>query len=427
LSYVLDETQKGGIMTLEELKEVGSLKELYGLLEKRRGQKKRWFHRISSTSTFLANPLHYALSQGLGVNFGVNKKTIVGTAVHCAVDFAYRNRGARAGLCVKQIVESIRSQAKNLKPKDGEHISEKELIKDAIRLFMAYFKEVIPVNKVLESEEYLEVDIPVEMYKNPANFGLVTLTGHFDRIYEVDGTLVLSDLKTSAKTIGGSVEKPKELQDYEAEIGSLEKERKELHKIISKFQNASIKLQEIIENKDILARNIKDAKTNGRSTKSLENRVQKLEADEQKWSENLNKFLSASNRVSSIETRVELLENESSIYRDEYERKKAQADLEACKTQHGFQVSLYALMYMIQKGREIRKVRIENIVGTKSVQIQLFEWELDNKNLEKAEEAIQSVVSTIEAFYEGVDARVLFRPNPFTFYGSETNELVSGF
>ena len=76
-------------------------------------------------------------------------------------------------------------------------------------------------------------------------------------------------------------------------------------------------------------------------------------------------------------------------------------------------------------GIEIKKTRLEIIVKTKVPQIQIFEWELDDDTLRKAEDAIQMVVSTIEAFYNGVDSSLLFRPNPYTFYGSETNEFIN--
>ena len=70
---------------------------------------------------------------------------------------------------------------------------------------------------------------------------------------------------------------------------------------------------------------------------------------------------------------------------------------------------------------------MENIVKNKTVKIQVFEWELDEVTLHRAEEAIQFVVSTMEAFYDGVDPKVLFRPNPYSYFGDETNKVVSRF
>ena len=67
-------------MTLAELKEkVSSVDDIYELLRNARNSKKVWTHRGSSTTTFLANPLHYAIQQGLGLEFQGNEKTLFGS------------------------------------------------------------------------------------------------------------------------------------------------------------------------------------------------------------------------------------------------------------------------------------------------------------------------------------------------------------
>ena len=132
-----------------------------------------------------------------------------------------------------------------------------------------------------------------------------------------------------------------------------------------------------------------------------------------------------SNEILKINNRLSILEEKSAPLFASYQAEKNLADLEACKQQYGFQVALYSLMYMIVHGVEIKKVRLEIIVKTKVPTIQIFEWELDNETLRSAEEAIQMVVSTIEAFYDGVSSSLLFRPNPYTFYGSETNKFIN--
>ena len=102
-------------MTLQDLKQtVSSQKGLYELLDEARITKKVWKHRASSTSTFLANPLHYALAQGLGVNFGSTDKTIVGSAVHAGVDYAYSNSKDRIGLAIKSVVDEVEKEWQNL-------------------------------------------------------------------------------------------------------------------------------------------------------------------------------------------------------------------------------------------------------------------------------------------------------------------------
>lgn len=416
-------------MTLQDLKQtVSSQKGLYELLDEARITKKVWKHRASSTSTFLANPLHYALAQGLGVNFGSTDKTIVGSAVHAGVDYAYSNSKDRMGLAIKSVLDEVEKEWQNLQADLVEKTDKKVLIKDAIKYFKLYFKQVLISNRdsFVSSEKYLEIDVPVGMYKNPNNFGKIMLTGTFDRLYkDSDGNYILGDLKTSGSRISGSCEKSKELQDFEAELGSLEKAKKEWEKIGSKFQNAEIKCREIMDEKAQVQIAISDAKLNGKATKALENKLEKLNSEFEKWTENLDRLEEATIEVLSLMNEISKLEELSKPIFEAFEIEKNKADLEACKQQYGFQVALYSLMYMIVHGVEIKKARVEVIVKTKIPQIQIFEWELDNDTLRKAEEAIQMVVNTIEAFYDGVGSSLLFRHNPYTYFGSETNDFLN--
>jgi len=418
-------------MTIEQIKaSINNQKALYELLKEVRETKQVWTHRASSTSVFLANPLHYALQQGLGVFFGSSDKTIIGSAVHAGVDFGYVNPNARIGLCIKALAEEVDVEMEKLKAELIGKVSKTELIKEAVRLFKVYYKEVLVNNRTqfVASEQYLKIDVPVEMYKNPNNFGRVQLTGTFDRLYKDEqGNYILGDLKTAKTAISGKVEKSQELQDLEAEIGSLEKSKKDLEKIVSKFENAEVKCKEIMDEKGVVQIAINDAKLNNKATKALENKLEKLSGEFDKWNDNLARFEDAQKELIALNSKLLKLQDIIAPLTTSYESEKAIADLEACKTQHGFQVALYSLMYMIVYGIEIKKVRLENVVKTKTAQIQIFEWELDEKTLNIAEDAIQMVVSTVEAFYDGVSPEILFRPNPFTYYGSETNELLESF
>lgn len=418
-------------MTLEQLKaSVNNQNALYELLKEVRDTKKVWTHRASSTTSFLANPLHYALAQGLGVFFGSNDKTIVGTAVHAGVDYGYTHPEARLGLCIRALIEAVDEEMEKLKPELVGKITAIELIKEAIRVFKPYYKTIMPSNRAsfVASEERLEIDVPVGMYHNPENFGRVKLTGTFDRLYKnTEGEFILGDLKTSAKTISGSVDKSQKLQDFEAEIGTLQAEIKSLEKVVAKFANTDEKVEAITLELNEVGNKFEDAKANGKATKAIENKIEKLEADLSKWLQNQEDRLGAIVDIETIGTALDSLKAEAQPLVEEYEANKYNANLEACKTQHGFQVALYSIMYMIVHGIEIKRVRLENVVKSKNPHIQIFEWELDENTLEKAEDAIQMVVSTVEAFFDGVDPKVLFRPNPFGYIGSETNELLASF
>lgn len=415
-------------MTLETLKNiVSSQGDIYKLIDQERNNKKVWKHRASSTTSFLANPLHYALAQGLGINFGNTDKTIIGTAVHSAVDFAYSNPNINVISAIKELIKTVNIEIINLQASLIDKVDEKVIKKEAYKLFIAYYNEILLLNRdnFVASEQYLEVNVPLGMYKNPNNFGRIILTGTFDRLYKDNDGFILGDLKTSSKRISGICDKSQELQDFEAEIGSLEKSKDEFEKIIIKFQNAEAKLSEFKLENDKTQDAFNDAKLNNKATKALENKIVKLNSEIEKWTENLERKIEAENRVLDIENKLLYLKDKSKSIFSLYENEKNLADLESCKQQYGFQVALYSLMYMIVHGIEIKKVRLEIIIKNKVPTIQIFEWKLDDETLKVAEEAIQMVVSTIEAFYDGVSSSLLFRPNPYTFYGSETNEFIN--
>lgn len=414
-------------MTPQELKELGSLNAVYSRLSGVPSVKPVWKHRASSTSSFMANPLHYAIVQGLGVHYGANDKTIIGHAVHAGVDFGYCNQGCRLGLCIRAMVQAINDEFKLLSEEFVGKVSKKELYQEAVRVFKPYFKEVMPTMKVLESERYLEIDVPEGMYKNPSNFGKIRLTGTFDRLYEINGELVIGDLKTSSKTISSAIEKSDILQECEARIHEARKEILSFEKILSKFSHAEENLSEYQAQLEDVTTALEDAIANKKATKSLENKREKLLGEIDKWHEHQQSVVQAELKRMELVQKLATLEEQCKPFKEEYETAKFNADLDECKKAHSFQVALYSLMYMIVTGKEVKKVRLENIVKNKTVKIQVFEWELDEVTMERAEEAIQFVVSTIEAFYDGVEPKLLFRPNPYSYFGDETNKVISSF
>ena len=285
----------------------------------------------------------------------------------------------------------------------------------------------MPTMKVLESERYLEIDVPEGMYKNPKNFGLIKLTGTFDRLYEINGELVIGDLKTSSKTISSAIEKSDILQEHEARIHEARKEILSLEKILSKFSHAEENLAEYQTQLEDVTTALEDAIANKKATKSLENKREKLLGEIDKWHNHQQSVVQAELKRMELVKKLATLEEQCKPFKEEYETAKFNADLDECKKAHSFQVALYSIMYMIVTGKEVKKVRLENIVKNKTVKIQVFEWELDEVTMERAEEAIQFVVSTIEAFYEGVEPKLLFRPNPYSYFGDETNKVISSF
>lgn len=409
-------------MTVDELlKKVDTKEDLYTLL--RQNKKKILKHRASSTNTFLANPLHYALATCLGVIFGGNNKTLFGTIVHEAVDYYYTNRDSRIGLSIRALV----FKAIEENPKINNPLEEKELkllIKRAIRVFKKYYREIAVDNEVLASEEYLEVKVPVQ---NPENEGHIIFAGTFDRLYKKDGLYILGDLKTSSMRIGAKdVEKSGELIKFELKIKQLEQQIFSLNKDIKKFFYANKNLDEIIENLENEKIKCEDAKQNGRAFKAIENKVEKLEKDKLLWESNLQTLLASKEGVRLINLQIQELKEQMTPYQEEYNKKVKESELQECIKKHYLQTCLYALMYQIEHGIRIDRARIELLVTKeKSEEIQIFEWELTDELFDKADSIYSGmIIPTLEAYLDGVEPSILFRPNPFTFFGSETIDLL---
>lgn len=409
-------------MTVDELlTKIETKEDLYTLL--RQNKKKILKHRASSTNTFLANPLHYALATCLGVIFGGNNKTLFGTIVHEAVDYYYTNRDNRIGLSIRALV--LKAIEEN--PKINNPLEEKELkllIKRAVRVFKKYYKEIAIHNEVLASEEYLEIKVPVE---NPENDGKIIFAGTFDRLYKKDGLYILGDLKTSSMRIGAKgVEKSAELIKFEQQIKQLEQQIFTLNKDIKKFFNAKKNLEEIIDNLENEKIKFEDAKSKGNAFKAIQNKVEKLERDKLLWESNLQTLLASREGVKLINLHIQELKTNMSPYQNEYDEKVKESELEECIKKHYLQTCLYALMYQIEHGIRIDRARIELLVTKeKSEEIQIFEWDLTDELFDKADSIYSGmIIPTLEAYLNGVEPSLLFRPNPFTYFGSETIDLL---
>ncbi len=405
----------------ELLTKIETKENLYTLL--RQNKKKILKHRASSTNTFLANPLHYALATCLGVIFGGNNKTLFGTIVHEAVDYYYTNRDNRIGLSIRALV--LKAIEEN--PKINNPLEEKELkllIKRAVRVFKKYYKEIAIHNEVLASEEYLEIKVPVE---NPENDGKIIFAGTFDRLYKKDGLYILGDLKTSSMRIGAKgVEKSAELIKFEQQIKQLEQQIFTLNKDIKKFFNAKKNLEEIIDNLENEKIKFEDAKSKGNAFKAIQNKVEKLERDKLLWESNLQTLLASREGVKLINLHIQELKTNMSPYQNEYDEKVKESELEECIKKHYLQTCLYALMYQIEHGIRIDRARIELLVTKeKSEEIQIFEWDLTDELFDKADSIYSGmIIPTLEAYLNGVEPSLLFRPNPFTYFGSETIDLL---
>ena len=418
-------------MTYQELSErVKSPHELYNMLDNNRKYKKVWKHRASSSAVFFANPLHYAIQQGIGVYFGGNEKTILGTAVHEAVDYAYTNPSATRGRAIKALIDKAINEYKNMNESIRASIRIDKLIKRAIKCFKLYHKQLLKKNlkHFVSSEEYLEYTVPLEMLSSSLHAGKIQLTGTFDRLYQDDdGNYILVDLKTSSSKIYATVEKSKEYQDLEAHKGAVLDEINKLKKLVDKFSNAQTKLKKHQDEFLMHQKRYNNAFANKKPVKAIANKINSLRKHIDNWNENLNILNDSIEKLKVLDQKYLDICAKIKPFAKEYAKSIHKAKTEEAKKKYGLQITQYALMYMIVKGIKVSKARIE-VLFTKNErepEIEVYEWNLTQSELAKASFALETIIQTIEAYFEGTPSRLLFKENAFSmFYGSETNDFI---
>lgn len=435
--------------------------------------------RGSSFVGFQANPIHFAVQQFLKVHYGSNENTIIGSAVHDAAHYAYQCKmnlvPTRFLSCTRIIAQKVKSGLENVNPDKRNGLNLKEMIREAILLFSIYYRDVIPYSNAISSEESFKLEVSRELLNNPSNYGKVFFTGTHDRIYDEDGLLVMSDLKTSKTRISGSVEKHPTLQKFEDELKalqtkeiSLSKEKDKKNKLEEKLLNSATELsseEALLE--DMLLTNFALANTSlkkeGITVKQTE-KIQGEMADIQVIATTygidlIDKILTADaknisptrtiNKIEKLKSIVENLENElkefSKLDKDiellkaeinelveimnplleDYNSQKEAADLLAAKKQYGLQIAFYALIYMIlNPNKIINKLRVEVLVKTKNPYMQIFTWDFNELEIDRASEELISCVEVVEALLDGTDSSLLFRSNSYSYIGEDTIKLI---
>lgn len=416
-------------MTYEDLKtKVTSLDDIYNLLDNQRENKKLWRHRASSTSVFFANSLHYALQQGLGLHFGGNDKTLFGTIVHEAVDYAFVNPTHRRGNAIKVLINKALDEYQKI-PEKNKNFNFEKLIKKAIKYFKYYYKNILVYcrDKFVASEQYLELYVPASLLDNPLYEGRILLSGTFDRLYkDKDGNYIMVDLKTSSMKITAPVNKPQQLQDYEGQKGSLLTEIRIIDKDIKKFTNAELKIKE--HENELADQQVRfyHARTQSKPTKAIENKITKVTKLLQDWNEHLVTLTDGNAKLEVLNQKLSELNELIKPLLTDYLKLVDEAVLLKAKEKYNLQLAQYALMYMIIHGIKIKKVRVELLITrNEEPEKQIFEWELDDITLDKASYSLETVIKTIEAYFDGVPSRLLFKENTSSlYYGSETNEFI---
>jgi len=178
---------------------------------------------------FYGNSQDYALTKLIKVNFGQNSNMIIGNIVHKARDVAIQKKIVngvipKLSICIREMRIELNKQYQYIKPEEIHKSSKLEIFKKSIKLFRAYYKEVLPTNKSISSEVKMEVSLPIEMFKNPENAKYFAMTGIADSVdIDNNGNIIITDLKTSGKRISGKVEdKSSILEEYQLETQKIE-------------------------------------------------------------------------------------------------------------------------------------------------------------------------------------------------------------
>jgi hypothetical protein len=392
---------------------------------------------------FYGNSQDYALTKLIKVNFGQNSNMIIGNIVHKARDVAIQKKiinGVipKLSICIREMRIELNKQYQYIKPEEIHKSSKLEIFKKSIKLFRAYYKEVLPTNKSISSEVKMEVSLPIEMFKNPENAKYFAMTGIADSVdIDNNGNIIITDLKTSGKRISGKVEdKSSILEEYQLETQKIEAQIKKNDKIIKKFENATIKYNDaqkqlidiekqlnlVLKENEIIKKSNeeKSKKIKLKATTSLINRKTKWKQEVQKWEIHINTVQKSKElKLKLIQELLELNEISKPLYKI-YEQEKYEADLEACKKAHQTQLLHYVICYMFEYRKMPTKVRIENIVKHEKVEIQIFEWEFTREDLLETQEKIFTVINTIELLLDGVDPMIVMRLNHTGYIGLET-------
>lgn len=383
----------------------------------------------STFTTGNSNPFAYILGRTLKPFFGETVPLIMGTAYHKALEVytkaVIKNKDAMPTKEIQKAVEkSIQDSYKYLSDTDKREKSTADIVGDTLTMVNSYLLNK-PKDTPIGSEEFLKLEVPEEMIEHKENALRILFTGASDIVYKRGGDIILSDNKSSAKPIKGPLPPKADLLIMsEIEIAEISKEISATAKRNTKATGLKGKSELLAQELEVLFGEIETAKESEKSTKAIQGRIEKKEE----------KIITYGEEIQSLTDEgisIELLEKKRAetkmllppLY-DRWEAEKIESDLFKAKEQHGQQLAFYALLQMILFGRKITHLRIENMVKTEQPYLQIFEWELTDYEMQKAEEQIRVFVKRLEMFIEGVDPLVLFPVDNMSWIGTEANLLI---
>lgn len=378
---------------------------------------------------FYGNSQDYALTKIIKINYGKNANMIIGNIVHTGRDFAIKyklvnNKFPKLSVCIKEMKKYAKKAYQTIQPDEIDKHTLYEVFLESTRIFKYYYKNLLPFNRSIASEIKMNVELPIEMFKNPNYAKYFAMTGIADSIEKnQDGTFTITDLKTSKKKISGYVEYPKKLKELVDEKNALYTQKKENEKLISKFENAQDKVNEATNVLKESRAALDDAKSKGKATKAIENRIIKYESELEKWQANLMILMKMTQNNKDIDLSIKEIYELINPLQKQFDEEKNQADLNEAKKIHCSQLTHYAICYMFEYGIQPKYARVENLVKHKTIEHQIFEWEITRDDLIAVQEEILVLIGLTELVLDGVDPILLFRKNHTGYIGSDTEKF----
>lgn len=361
--------------------------------------------RPSGIVEFLDNPFSWATKQIVGVLSPSSEATVLGTAVHAAAEFGYRCILDNQGLpsveeCAVAIDESLKNEYVWL---ENPTMTIEQMTTEAIRLFTVYHTEVMPFANPVAAEERFVLEA----------WDGIQLAGTTDRIERrADGTLAITDIKTSAKNLSG------EKVEGSDELKAMRQKLKELNKLSERHAPQYNDLKEAGKVVKEIQRKLGLKKTTEEEKAMLQVELEEAEATQAELQGEIDKWLEG------VQEERDQLQAEIDRIAPDVEKRQYEADCLAAMHKHGLQLASYAFLYEAATGQTIDWGRIEVIIKYDPTPVvKILEFPLHIYKRECAM-AVDLMVETIQALRAGTPARLLFRMNPETFRGSELTEMV---
>lgn len=361
--------------------------------------------RPSGVVSFLDNSLAWAMQQIVGVHSGSSLATVLGTAVHAAAEFGYKsiieeNYLPTVEECTPAIILSLNEEYRWL---EEPEMTLEEMVAEAVRLFTVYHAEVMP----FASPVAAEANFVLEAWEG------IRLAGTTDRIERrPDGSLAITDIKTSAKNLSG------EKVEGSDELKAMKQKLKELNKLGERHAPNYDAFKENGKYVKEIQRKLGLKKTTEEEKAMLQVDLEEAEATQAELQGEIDKWLEG------VQEERDQLQAEIDRIAPDVEKRQYEADCLAAMHKHGLQLASYAFLYEAATGQTIDWGRIEVIIKYDPTPVvKILEFPLHIYKRECAM-AVDLMVETIQALRAGTPARLLFRMNPETFRGSELTDMV---